>query len=211
MSEIREMIRELCPDGVEFKKLGDICNINRGVRVVRKELSEQGTYPVYQNSLTPLGYYDKSNYPAETTFIISAGAAGQIGFSNVDFWAADDCICLGCPEGLSSRYLYHLLLHHNNYFLSRVRKASVPRLSRLAIENFEIPVPPMAVQRKIVEILDNFSNLTAELEAELEERKRQYEYYRNLLLTFNPVANGAVTGGEHQINDATENGGGKLT
>ena len=115
--------------------------------------------------------------------------------------SADDCICLGCPEGLSSRYLYHLLLHHNNYFLSRVRKASVPRLSRLAIENFEIPVPPMAVQRKIVEILDNFSNLTAELEAELEERKRQYEYYRNLLLTFNPVANGAVTGGDQQIGD----------
>ncbi len=209
MSEIRKLIQELCPSGVEFKKLGEICNINRGVRVVRKDLSEQGDYPVFQNSLTPLGYYDRSNYPANTTFIISAGAAGQIGFSKMDFWAADDCICLECPKKLSSRYLYHLLLHHNNYFISRVRKASVPRLSRLAIENFEIPVPPMEVQRKIVEILDNFSNLTAELEAELEERKRQYEYYRNLLLTFSPVANGAVTGGKHQIKDATENRGGQ--
>ena len=67
--------------------------------------------------------------------------------------------------------------------------------------NFEIPVPPLEVQQKIVEILDNFTSLTAELEAELEARKRQYEYYRNLLLTFNPVANGAVTGGEQQIGD----------
>ena len=67
--------------------------------------------------------------------------------------------------------------------------------------NFEIPVPPLEVQQKIVEILDNFTSLTAELEAELEARKRQYEYYRNLLLTFNPVANGAVTGGDQQIGD----------
>ena len=69
------------------------------------------------------------------------------------------------------------------------------------MSNFEIPVPPLEVQQKIVEILDNFTSLTAELEAELEARKRQYEYYRNLLLTFNPVANGAVTGGEQQIGD----------
>ena len=191
MSEIKKLIERLCPDGVEYKKLGEICEINRGVRVVRKDLSDEGLYPVFQNSLTPLGYYDKSNYPAGTTFIISAGAAGQIGYSDVDFWAADDCVCLKCPKELSSRYLYHLILHHNNYFLSRVRKASVPRLSRVAIDNFEIPVPPIEVQSKIVEILDNFTELEAELEAkleaELEARRKQYEYYRNQLLTFDKV------------------------
>lgn len=191
MSEIKKLIERLCPDGVEYKKLGEICEINRGVRVVRKDLSDEGLYPVFQNSLTPLGYYDKSNYPAGTTFIISAGAAGQIGYSDVDFWAADDCVCLKCPKELSSRYLYHLILHYNNYFLSRVRKASVPRLSRVAIDNFEIPVPPIEVQSKIVEILDNFTELEAELEAkleaELEARRKQYEYYRNQLLTFDKV------------------------
>lgn len=188
MSEIKKLIERLCPDGVEYKKLGEICEINRGVRVVRKDLSDEGLYPVFQNSLTPLGYYDKSNYPAGTTFIISAGAAGQIGYSDVDFWAADDCVCLKCPKELSSRYLYHLILHQNNYFLSRVRKASVPRLSRVAIDNFEIPVPPIEVQSKIVEILDNFTeleaDLEAELQAELEARRKQYEYYRNQLLSF---------------------------
>lgn len=49
---------------------------------------------------------------------------------------------------------------------------------------FEIPVPPLPVQREIVRILDNFTSLEAELEAELEARKKQYEYYRDQLLTF---------------------------
>ena len=106
---------------------------------------------------------------------------------------------------------YISYLFQTNYFQKFKEKyASGVKVIRVSGDNLakiEIPVPPMEVQRKIVEILDNFSNLTAELEAELEERKRQYEYYRNLLLTFSPVANGAVTGGEHQIKDATENRG----
>ena len=66
---------------------------------------------------------------------------------------------------------------------SRVRKASVPRLSRSAIEKIEIPIPPLEVQEEIVRILDTFSNLAAELQA----RRKQYEYYRNKPLTFNKI------------------------
>ena len=91
MSKIEEMIKELCPKGVEKVKLGDVCNISRGKRVVRKDLETVGKIPVFQNSLVPLGYYSKSNCPAETTFVISAGAAGVIGISDTPFWAADDC------------------------------------------------------------------------------------------------------------------------
>ena len=201
MSEIEKLIQELCPEGVPFKKLNDMCHINRGVRVVRSELAESGKYEVFQNSLTPLGYYDKSNSPSNTTFVISAGAAGQIGFSKKPFWAADDCLLIRTSDFIENKYVYYCLLNKQQNIISQVRKASVPRLSRKVIEQFEIPVPPLEVQQRIVEILDNFTSLTAELEAELEARKRQYEYYRNLLLTFNPVANGAVTGGEQQIGD----------
>lgn len=203
MSEIEKLIQELCPNGVPFKKLGEICKINRGTRVVRNELEASGKIPVYQNSLTPLGYYNKANYSSGTTFVISAGAAGQVGFSNIPFWAADDCLGIETTGLLLNRYVYFNLLNKQSFLTSQVRKASVPRLSRKVIEHFEIPVPPVAVQEKIVEILDNFTSLTAELEAELEARKRQYEYYRNLLLTFNPVANGAVTGGDQQIGDVS--------
>lgn len=55
MSNLRELITELCPDGVEYKSLGDIVSIERGKRLVREQLSEEGKYPVYQNSMTPLG------------------------------------------------------------------------------------------------------------------------------------------------------------
>ena len=81
---------------VEWKKLGEICELERGVRVIKKDLQEEGLIPVYQNSLTPLGYFDKSNYPANTPFVICAGAAGEIGFCNKPFWAADDCTCILC-------------------------------------------------------------------------------------------------------------------
>ncbi len=190
MSKLQELIRELCPDGVEYKKLRDICKLNRGTRVVRNDLSKDGEFEVYQNSLTPLGYYDKSNYPAYTAFIISAGAAGEIGFTEKPIWAADDCLCLTCPDNISSKYVYYCLLNNKLFLSSRVRKASVPRLARTAVEQFEIPIPPLPVQEEIVRILDHFTNLAAELQAELQARKEQYEYYRNKLLTFEKDAEG---------------------
>ncbi len=188
MSNLRELIVELCPNGVEYKSLGDIVSIERGKRLVREQLSEEGKYPVYQNSMTPLGYHTEYNYDADTTFIIGAGAAGEIGYSKVKFWAADDCYPLVCSENISSRYIYHALLREQPRIKSRVRKASIPRLSRNSIEQLKIPVPPIEVQREIVQILDNFTELTEEiterLTAELTARKKQYEYYRDTLLTF---------------------------
>lgn len=85
MSKLDKLLRELCPDGVEHKKLVDAVSIERGKRVVRSQLSISGKYPVYQNSLTPLGYHTDYNYNANTTFIIVAGAAGEIGFSDKEF------------------------------------------------------------------------------------------------------------------------------
>lgn len=194
MSRLQELIDQLCPGGVEYKKLGEVVSLERGKRVVRKQLSETEGYPVYQNSLTPLGYYYQSNYPKDSTFIIVAGAAGEIGYSDEDFWAADDCFVIVCPENVSSRYVYHFLLNRQQSLYSKVRKASIPRLPRQAIDNIKIPVPPMEVQREIVRILDDYSARTAELikelEAELEARKKQYEFYRDQLLSFDDVRGG---------------------
>ena len=188
MSRLDELVQELCPNGVTYKKLVDAVSIERGKRVVRSQLSTSGKYPVYQNSLTPLGYHTDCNYSANTTFIIVAGAAGEIGFSDRAFWAADDCFAIICPEGVLNRYVYHLLLNNQNQLLSKVRKASIPRLSRSAIENLVIPVPPLEIQREIVRILDNFTNLTAELTAELTARKAQYSHYRDKLLSYTSTA-----------------------
>ena len=160
----------------------------RGVRVVKKELASVGEIPVYQNSMTPLGFYDKSNNRADTTFIITAGAAGEIGYSEVDFWAADDCFALICPDDLSSKYLYHFLKTQQRFIFSRVRRASIPRLSRAVIEKIKVPIPSIEEQNRIVLILDKFDALTKDisvgLPAEITARRQQYEYYRTKLLTF---------------------------
>lgn len=192
MSKLDKLLRELCPDGVKYKKLVDAVSIERGKRVVRSQLSTSGKYPVYQNSLTPLGYHTDCNYSANTTFIIVAGAAGEIGFSDKAFWAADDCFAVVCPENVLNRYIFHLLLNNQNQLASKVRKASIPRLSRSAIENLVIPIPPLDVQREIVRILDNFTELTVELTAELTARQKQYEFYRDKLLTFDALREGTI-------------------
>lgn len=177
MTQLDKIIKELCPDGVEYYELAQVVSPNRGVRVIKSQLKIEGKHPVFQNCLTPMGYYDSYNFPAGTSFIIVGGAAAEIGYSDVDFWAADDCVGMKCGEKIINSYLYHVLLNKKSYLVSNVRKASIPRLSRTVIEKMQIPVPPLAVQREIVRILDNFTELTA--------RKKQYEYYRDDLLKCN--------------------------
>lgn len=79
---------------------------------------EIGKYLVYQNCLTPMVYYDKTNCSADNVFIIVAGAAGDVGYSHSDFWAADNCFCLLCSENLNSRFLYHTLLNQLQFIYS---------------------------------------------------------------------------------------------
>lgn len=186
MSNLEELIERLCPDGVEYKYLADVVTIKRGVRLIKKELKDNAKYPVYQNSLIPLGYYDDYNCEANKTMIITAGAAGDIVYSNTKFWAADDCFYFICNRYIDDKFLYYVLMSQQRGIYSKVRKASIPRLPRIVIEKIKLPVPPLEVQREIVRILDNFTFLTTELAAELAARQKQYEYYRDLLLTFKP-------------------------
>lgn len=202
MSEIEKLIQKLCPDGVEFKKLGNLVSILRGKRLTKKQLSLDAPFPVFHGGIEPIGFFYQFNRPSGSVMVINVGAsAGTVGFCNQNFWSSDGCFCISKESNLLSKYIYYFLQTKENLLKSRVRYAGIPTLDAKSISEIEIPVPPLKVQQRIVEILDNFTSLTAELEAELEARKRQYEYYRNLLLTFNPVANGAVTGGEQQIGD----------
>ncbi len=168
--------------------LKDIATVLRGIRVVKKQLETTGNIPVYQNSMTPLGYYEKSNCKSNTVFVIGAGSAGEIGFSSVEFWAADDCYYFICSEKILDKFLYYSLLCQYNFLKSQVRKASIPRLARSAIENLKIYLPSIKEQERIVNILDRFdtfcNDLTSRLTAEINARQKQYEYYRNKLLTF---------------------------
>ncbi|EKO3895410.1 restriction endonuclease subunit S [Shewanella oncorhynchi] len=176
---------------VEWKELGNSINFQRGKRLVKSQLEESGEYAVFQNSMTPLGYYHESNVSAKSAFVICAGAAGEIGFSDDSFWAADDVYYAEQSEILNSKYLYHFLLTQKHKIASQVRRASIPRLSKSAIEKLIVPIPcpdnpekSLAIQAEIVRILDAFTAMTAELTAELNMRKKQYNYYRDQLLSF---------------------------
>ena len=182
MSKLEKLIQQYCPDGVEYVKLDSVANICRGTRVVKSQLSDKG-YPVYQNCLTPMGYFERSNCNAGITFVICGGAAGNVGYTDVECWAADDCEFIIGGHQVINRYIYYYLMTKQNYLLSKVRKASIPRLSPSIIKDLEIPLPPLPVQEEIVRILDAFTELQAELQAELQKRKQQYNYYRDNLLT----------------------------
>ena len=133
-------------------RLGDVCKPCRGVRVVRSQLS-QGRYLVYQNSLIPLGHYDKCNTPANTTFVIAAGSAGEIGYCDEPFWAADDCFFLLPNQDVISKFLYYSLAAQQQHISGLVRRGSVPRLARDIVGNLVLTLPDMAEQEKIVRSL----------------------------------------------------------
>ena len=183
MSKLERLIQQYCPDGVEYVKLDSVANICRGTRVVKSQLSDKG-FPVYQNCLTPMGYFERSNCNAGITFVICGGAAGNVGYTDVECWAADDCELIIGGHQVINRYIYYYLMTKQNYLLSKVRKASIPRLSPSIIKDLEIPLPPLPVQEEIVRILDAFTELQAELQAELQKRKQQYNFYRDNLLSF---------------------------
>lgn len=173
---------------VEWKVLEEVVEIKRGKRLIKNQLEKTGKYAVYQNCMIPLGYYHKNNVIADTTFIISAGSAGEIGYSDVDFWAADDVYYFVTKNDLKSRFLYHFLITQQQKIYSQVRRSSVPRLSKTAFEKLLIPIPSLEEQEHIVSILDKFdaltTSLTESLPKEIELRQKQYEYYRNMLLSF---------------------------
>lgn len=177
---------------VEWKVLGEVSNVLRGKRLTKSQLSEEAKFPVFHGGLEPLGYYTESNRPANSVMIINVGAsAGTVGYSSVDFWSSDGCFCLEHNEALNNRFLYFALIGHQSLLRSKVRVAGIPTLDAIVINKLEIPIPcpdnpekSLAIQAEIVRILDAFTAMTAELTAELNMRKKQYNYYRGQLLSF---------------------------
>ncbi|HAW3362120.1 TPA: restriction endonuclease subunit S [Escherichia coli] len=192
MSELNYLEKLLDGTEVEWKALGDVTSVLRGKRLTKNLLSAEEKFPVFHGGLEPLGYYNKSNRPANTVMIINVGAsAGTVGYSTVDFWSSDGCFCLEHNELLNNRFLYFALIGYQSLLKSKVRVAGIPTLDAIVVNKLLIPIPcpsnpekSLAIQSEIVRILDKFTALTAELTAELTMRKKQYNHYRDLLLSF---------------------------
>ena len=178
MSRIDQLIQELCPEGVEYRALGELLEtIPRGKRLTKAELPEGGSIPVFHGGLEPFGFTDQANTPAMTVMVINVGAsAGNVGWSDEPFWCSDGCFALPHVSSILPKYLYYCASANQQFFVDKVRKAGIPTLAAASVLALRIPFPPLEVQREIVSILDKFTQLEAELEAELEARRLQFQH-----------------------------------
>ena len=177
---------------VVWKPLGEVASLKRG-RVISKEYlyDNVGEYPVYSSQTVnngEIGRIKTSDFEQEAITWTTDGAnAGTVFYREGCFSITNVCglVTIKNIQTLNYKYLY--------YWLSIEAKKHVysgmgnPKLMSNQMEKIQIPLPPLSVQQEIVRILDKFTQLEAELEAELDCRKRQYEYYRNKLLTFNEI------------------------
>ena len=182
--KLDNLISELCPTGVKCTRLGDVCDVLRGKRLTKAQLTDNDKYPVLHGGLTPMGYYSEFNRKAGTTIVVNTGNAGSVFYSDREFWSSDACFSLYPHNGLLDRYLFHFVLQNEPVLKGKIRTGAMPTIDALAVESLLIPLPPLPVQQEIVRILDSFTELTAELTAELAAQRKQYEHYRDELLTF---------------------------
>ena len=206
MSRLSELLEELCPDGVEYKKLGEIAtNIFRGAGIKRDELAEEGipcvrygeiytTYGIWFDvciSHTNEKFLSNPKYfgYGDILFAITGESVEEIAKSTA-YIGHDKCVAGGdivvLQHEQNPKYLSYVLstdMAQRQKSKGRV-KSKVVHSSVPAIKEISIPVPPLAIQNEIVKLLDNFTELTAELTAELQLRKKQYSFYRDSLLNF---------------------------
>ena len=210
MSRLAELIEELCPDGVEYRPLGEIADLQRGGGMPKKLFIDEGIPAIhYGHIFTKYGIHTKcaAAYLApEDADKLTRVYPGDLVVANTSENLEDvgkGVVWLGDVEGVTGGHATVVRsLAVDTVFLSyylrtedfalKKRKYSqgtkVVELSAANLSKIDIPVPPLAVQREIVRILDQFTTLEAELEAELEARRAQYEHYRNHLLSYESLA-----------------------
>lgn len=182
MSKLEELIEQYCPDGVEWKPLGETTTMKRGTSATKGAMQE-GNIPVISGGKQPAFYCNVSNRTGEIITVAGSGAgAGYVQYWNQPIFVCDAFSIQG-NETLNTKYVYYVLTSIQEKIYSTKKGGGVPHVHISSIDKFEIPVPPLPVQEEIVRILDTFTELQAELQAELQKRQQQYNFYRDTLLT----------------------------
>ena len=186
MNRVNELIKEYCPDGVEIRCLEDCCNLlDKKRKPITKAAREAGEYPYYGAN----GIQDNvANYIFDGTFVlvgedgsvITKSGTPVVTWAEGKIWVNNHAHIIEEKDGVMLRYLYHYL---QTIDVTSLIHGNIPKLTGGDFKALKIAVPPLEVQREIVHILDSFTLLTAELTAELTARKKQYEFYRDKLLT----------------------------
>jgi type I restriction enzyme S subunit len=202
MNTIKQLIEKYCLEGVEYKKLIDVANVLYGFPFVSKLFTDDSSFIPLIRIRDVLSGKASTYYEGQydVQYIIKRGdiLIGMDGNFNLSKWNDRDGILNQRVVKINSKddnivlngFLFHLLGPVFKDIEKTITGSTVKHLSAKSINSISIPIPPISVQREIVRILDNFTSLEAELEAELEARRKQYEYYRDQLLSFKHLSGG---------------------
>ena len=224
MSKINDLIKELCPNGVEYKYFYSVAKYIRGITYNKSnETEEVDSYKVLRaNNITldsnKLNFEDvkkvhkfvrvkDEQWLKKGDILICAGSGSKEHIGKVAYIAEDIDYTFGgfmgvirCNKSINSSFMFHILT--SNIFREHIgitiNSTTINNINNQTFENLSIPIPPLEVQEEIIRILDKFGELEAELEAELETRKSQYEFWRGNLLK---AENSNIV----KINDITNN------
>ncbi|WP_297450835.1 restriction endonuclease subunit S [uncultured Corynebacterium sp.] len=205
MNQIEKLIEELCPNGVEYKPLGEVGTFSRGGGLQKKDFTESGVgcihygqiYTHYGIWATETKSFVSDDFAAKKRkmlpgdVFIATTSENDEDLGKATAWLGTEEIVIS-GDGYVFRhsmnpkfvsYFFNSSLFHRS--IERwITGTKVRRISSAAMSKVMAPCPPLEIQQEIVKILDTFQSLEAELEAELEVRKKQYEFYRDQLLTF---------------------------
>ncbi|EJB69631.1 restriction endonuclease subunit S [Helicobacter pylori] len=179
MNKIELLLHTLAPKGVEFRKLGEVCDFQKGKSITKKAVTF-GKVPVISGGRQPAYYHNEANRSGETIAISSSGVyAGYVSYWDIPVFLADSFSVSPKQKTLMPKYLFYYLTTQQDAIHATKSAGGIPHVYSKNLQNFLIPIPPLEIQQEIVKILDAFTELNA--------RKKQYEYYQNMLLDFNDI------------------------
>ena len=204
MSKLSEMIATLCPNGVEYKKLGEIFDLRNGYTPSKtnENFWEGGNIPwfrmedirangrILNDSIQHVSATAVKGelFPANSIIVATSATIGEHALITVPYLANQRFTALMLKKEFSDRllpmFIYYYCFRLDEWCLNNTNVSSFSSVDMVRFRQFKFPLPPLPIQREIVQIMDNFANMTAELTAELAKRKMQYEHYRDMLLNF---------------------------
>ena len=188
MSKVEELVNTYNPNGVLFDQIGhNVISLPKEI-LKNNYIQKDGDYPVINSGKDIQGFYNKYNNDGDAFTVASRGeSAGFIQYSDIKFWAGGLCYPYRAINNntVITKYLYYYLKKiEKSIMTNMVMRGGIPAINKSDFEKLTIPLPHIKVQEEIVKILDSFTNLIDALNEELSLRQKQFEYYREKLLTF---------------------------
>ena len=212
MGKIDELIQQYCPDGVDWKTFFDVCDYVRGITYNKSQEAKTpngnahkvlraNNITLHRNTLNfddvklvSTDVFVKPNqhlYEGDILMCAGSGSKEHVGkvayiFQDMDYTFGGFMAVVRCKETIHPRYMFHILTsdYFSNHLDVQINSSTINNINNQVMQSFAFPFPPLPVQEAIVNILDRFAVYAAELQAELQARQQQYEYYRDTLLSF---------------------------